>query len=1060
MTTVSQLPLWPDQGADGLERELLARWKEERLFQRVQDARREGQPFVFYEGPPTANGRPGVHHVFSRTIKDLFCRFRVMQGRSVTRIAGWDTHGLPVEIEVEKALGFSGKKAIEEFGIAEFNRLCRESVFKYQKEWEQLSDRIGYWLDYDHPYVTCEPEYVESVWWLLQQLHQKGLLARGHRVLPYCPRCGTVLSSHELAQGYDTVQDKAVYVTFPLDDGTGRELVVWTTTPWTLPSNVAAAVHPELEYGEFTREDGRVLIFATARREQLRPLLGTGGRNPTEESPVPRRTFPGSDLVGLRYRRPLDVVPLPAEGVHSIVVPGEFVTAAEGTGIVHMAPAFGADDYEAGRTHGLALLRPVSSEGTFSGTSWPELEGRLVTATETNDLIIQRLKSDGRHLRTESHQHEYPHCWRCTSKLIYLARDSWFVRTSTIKDRLLALNDRIQWHPPEVGSGRFGDWLANNVDWALSRERYWGTPLPVWVSDRDPDQLEVIGSYAELERRLGRPLPADFDPHKPGIDALTWPDSGGGTMRRVPEVIDTWFDSGAMPSAQWHYPFEHRAEFEAHFPADFICEGVDQTRGWFYSLLAIAAGVFEQGPYRNVVVNELVLDAEGQKMSKSRGNVVDPGEIVAEVGADAVRLFLLATSEVWKTRRFDRQAIAEVAGGFLNTLRNTYAFHALYAGTTAPRRPPWAEAAPLDRWLLSRLAGTVRSVTASWEEYNPTAGVRALVAFVVDDLSNWWLRQSRSRFWAPDREADPAAVGLLQHSLLVVSRLLAPAAPFASDWMHRALLGESVHLARFPEPEDGADAELDDAMQAVRRLASLARAAREEKNLRVRQPLRRMRVAVPRSADTNRFRELLALLAREVNVQDVEVVASDAELVRLRGRPNFRTLGKSYGRATPAAAEAAGTLTAAQLQVLEGGDAVTHEVNGATFEFQPDHVTVEREVASDWLVQSIGGFVVALDPALTDDLRQEGLAREVVNRIQRLRKEAGYVYTTRIALWLDGPEPVLEAVRSHADFIQGETLARSLHVGERAPHADRQESVDIDGHQVVLAAARHPAGRP
>ena len=681
--TATRFPVWPDQGADAMERELLARWKKEDLFRRVQEARKDGKPFVFYEGPPTANGRPGIHHVFSRTIKDLFPRFRVMQGHSVTRIAGWDTHGLPVEIEVEKKLALKGKKDIEAYGVAEFNRLCRESVFTYVKDWQELSDRIGYWLDYDHPYITCTPQYIESVWWLLKQLHAKGLLVRGHRVLPYCPRCGTGLSSHELALGYEEVKDKSIYVTFPLTDGSGRELVVWTTTPWTLPSNVAAAVAPDLEYGNFElgRKDaktpGRRVILAMARAEALAKILDA-------DLTLIGAPFPGQALAGLEYTRPLDVVPLPADRKHSIVVTGDFVTAHDGSGIVHLAPAFGADDYEGGQKHGLALLRPVAADGTFSGTTWPELEGKLVTADETNELIIRRLKADGRHLRTEQYVHEYPHCWRCKSKLIYYARDSWFVRTRAIKDRLVELNAGIDWHPPEVGTGRFGDWLSNNVDWALSRDRYWGTPLPVWVSDQDPGVVEVIGSYEELSARLGRPLPADFDPHKPGVDELTWPAPDGGTMRRAPEVIDAWFDSGSMPYAQWHYPFENKEQFERHFPADFICEGLDQTRGWFYSLLAISTGVFDRASYKHVVVNGLLLDTQGQKMSKSRGNIVEPWDLIQRHGADVARLYLLASSEVWGAKRYDAGAINELAGAFLQTLRNTYTFFQLYAGGTVP----------------------------------------------------------------------------------------------------------------------------------------------------------------------------------------------------------------------------------------------------------------------------------------------------------------------------------------------------------------------------------------
>ena len=581
----AQRPAWPDAGPDALEREMLQRWEREGLFDRVQESTAAGEPWVFFEGPPTANGRPGIHHVFARTIKDMVCRYQVMLGKRVTRIAGWDTHGLPVELEVEKQLGFKGKKDIEEFGVADFNRRCLESVFTYRDEWVDLSNRIGYWLDYGKAYVTCTKEYVESVWWLLKQLHEKELLYRGHRVLPYCPRCGTTLSSHELALGYQDVKDKSVYVTFPVDDNSKRELVIWTTTPWTLPSNVAVAVHPDLEYGEFESPHiaGRVFVLAASRAEEAVKLLGEGT--------TMHRAVPGRELVGLRYRRPLDVVPLPDSGKHSIVVPGEFVTATDGSGLVHMAPAFGSDDYAAGQAHGLALLRPVAADGTFTGTTWPELEGLLVTAAETNELIIRELKARGRHLKTDQHSHSYPHCWRCQSKLIYYARDSWFVRTSAIKERMSELNRGIHWHPPEVGTGRFGEWLSNNVDWALSRERYWGTPLPIWVNDRDPSQVVVIGSYEELQARAAFVPTNDLDVHKPWVDEITWAAPDGGTMRRVPEVIDTWFDSGAMPYAQWHYPFEHQKEFKAHFPADYICEGLDQTRGWFYSLLAIATGV-------------------------------------------------------------------------------------------------------------------------------------------------------------------------------------------------------------------------------------------------------------------------------------------------------------------------------------------------------------------------------------------------------------------------------------------------------------------------------------
>ncbi|MFN0181360.1 MAG: isoleucine--tRNA ligase [Gemmatimonadales bacterium] len=1032
-------PAWPEGGADRLETALLETWKGERLFAQVQALRATDPPFVFFEGPPTANGRPGIHHVFSRTIKDLFCRFRSMQGRSVTRIAGWDTHGLPVEIEVEKRLKLSGKKDIEAFGVEEFNRLCRESVFAYQNDWVALSDRIGYWLDYDRPYVTCTKEYIESVWWLLKRLHEKALLVRGHRVLPYCPRCGTTLSSHELSLGYEDVVDKSIYLTFPLEDG--RELVVWTTTPWTLPSNVAAAVHPDLEYGTYRVGDRR-LILATARSI----VLAKGKDDP---APVAERVELGRALVGLRYRRPIDVVPLPADELNSVVVGGDFVTAEDGSGIVHMAPAFGADDYAMGQQHGLALLRPVAADGTFQGTTWPELEGRLVTADETNELIIRRLKADGRHLKTDQHRHSYPHCWRCKSKLIYYAKDSWFVRTSAVKDRLVALNETIAWHPPEVGTGRFGGWLANNVDWALSRDRYWGTPLPVWVSDRDPGVVEVIGSLAELEAKLGRSLPKEFDPHKPFIDALTWPDPAGGTMRRVSEVIDTWFDSGSMPYAQWHYPFEGKEEFAGHFPADFICEGVDQTRGWFYSLLAIATTVFDQIPYRNVVVNDMVLDAAGQKMSKTRGNTVDPWEAVGQFGADQVRLYLLASSQVWVPKPFDRAAIPDTVGGFFNTLRNTYSFLALYS---TPDATDGLGRTLLDRWIRDRLAATVRAVTAAWHGYDATTGVRAILEF-VDDLSNWYVRLSRARFWAPDQAADPVAVAALRDCLVTVARLLAPAAPFASDWLHRALTGTSVHLAAFPTAGPAEEGDLVQAMDAIRRLSSLARSAREAGNRRVRQPLATMRVAVGRGIDSPRFRELLPLLAQEVNVKVVEVVSSDTDLVRLKAKANFRSLGKRFGKETPAVAAHLATLGPEQLRQLEGGETIPVSFAGKSIAIEPDDVVVEREVATDWLVQSGGAFVVALDPTITPDLAREGMAREIVSRVQRLRKEAGFEYTTRITLGISGDGPVVAAARSERAMIQGETLARDIKVGEVLAGAQARDESRIDEHQVVLTVA-------
>ena len=1042
-------PAWPDGSAHALEDELLQTWQRERLFEQTREATRGGEPFVFYEGPPTANGRPGIHHVFSRAIKDLICRFQTMRGRDVTRIAGWDTHGLPVEIEVEKQLDLRGKRDIERYGVAKFNALCRESVFKYQSEWERLSDRIAYWLDYDNPYITCTNEYVESVWWVLARLHQRNLLYRGHRVLPYCPRCGTVLSSHELALGYEDVTTNSIYVTFPLADDPSRQLLVWTTTPWTLLANVAVAVHPDLEYGEY-QVDGTRYILATARAD----LPVSSAKDAGSFADIgPVRTFPGRDLVGLGYRRPLDVVPLPGEQRSCEVIAADFVSAENGSGLVHIAPAFGADDHTMGREHDLALVRPVAADGTVTGTEWPAIEGQLVTAKSTNDAIIQRLKEDGRWHLTEPHRHSYPHCWRCRNPLIYYARDSWFVRTSAVKDRMLDHNQTVGWHPPEVGSGRFGEWLENNVDWALSRDRYWGTPLPIWVCQDDPEHVTVIDSYQDLAERWGRPLPEAFDPHKPFIDDYQWACDCGGTMRRTPEVIDTWFDSGSMPFAQWHYPFEHKEKFEQHFPADFICEGVDQTRGWFYSLLAIATTAFDSSAYRNVIVNEMVLDAAGQKMSKSRGNVVDPWDVIERFGADTVRIYLLASSQVWFPKRFDERAIPEVAAGFFDTLKNSYRFFALYAGEWTPGGET-GDPLLVDRWLDSRLNATIAQVTEAWAGYDVTAGVRAIMEFVVDDLSNWYVRINRNRFWAPDAEADPVALDTLYRALVAVSRIVAPAAPFVADWLHRALVGTSVHLALFPVPETERDQELELAMDAARRLVSLARACREEANLKVRQPVARLQVVVPREVPREMFQTLFPLVQREINVKVVELVDSDTELVRLRAKPNFRSLGKRFGKRTPAVAQAAASLTPEQLRSLEEGGCATLEVDGEAIEYLSEDVAVEREVTSEWVVQSDGPYVAALDPELTDDLRREGMAREVVHRVQRLRKEAGYDYTTRIAIALDGAEEVLEAVGAHSEFVAGETLARRLDVGARATAPDVEADVAIYGTTITVGIRR------
>ena len=1085
-------PLPPDRPADDVERELLARWEEEDLFARALEARSGAPNFVFFEGPPTANGRPGIHHVFARTIKDLFCRYRAMKGYRVARKAGWDTHGLPVEIEVEKQLGISGKQQIEALGVAEFNRLCRESVFKYRADWEKLSARMGYWLDYEHPYVTYHNEYVESVWWALKTLFDKNLLYRGHKILPYCSRCGTALSSHELSLGYREDEDPSIYVALdlveePSGNGrdaslhptVGRRILVWTTTPWTLVSNTALAVHRDLDYVELVRreegKDKRTLILAESR---LRAVLGEDYENRWELV----RRITGADLVGRRYRRPLDWVEFPPEGDHEIIVGEDFVSATDGSGVVHMSPAFGADDYAAGKRNNLAFIQPVGVRGEFP-TSMPLVGGLFVK--DADDLIIEELKRRGVLWKASRISHQYPHCWRCGTPLIYYARTSWFVRTTAYRDAMMARNARVDWHPPSVGEGRFGEWLSGNIDWTISRDRYWGTPLPVWICDREPSHVECIGSFADLSARSGERLTREFDPHKPNVDRYTWRCSSagcGGTMRRAPEVIDTWFDSGSMSFAQWHYPFENRDKIAEQFPADFIAEGVDQTRGWFYSLLAIATGLGEAlpnnagpaggtnsltevaSPYRAVVVNDQVLDAEGKKMSKSVGNVVDPWDVMSRHGADAARLFFVASSAVWVPRSFDEKVLAEQAGRFLRTLKNVYSgIFAQYAnfGWSPSEADPPVDARPaLDRWMISRLAKLERTVDAALGAYDATAAARAIIEFVDDDVANWYVRRSRARFYDVESDDNRAAFATLHEVLVSVCRLLAPIAPFVSDWIHRELTGESVHLAPLVAPRGPVVADFDAPMSAIRTLARLGRAAREELGINVRRPLARV-VCVAPGVPESALVPLVPLLAAELNVKRVDFATSADELVTLSAKPEFRVLGKRFGKQTPLAATATSALTSEQLRAFEHGAPLVISVDGQSHELTLDDLTIIRRASGDLVVQEDAGFFAAIDPAVTPELELEGYARELVSRVQRMRKEASFAVSDRITLTIGGGSDVHAVVRAHRAWIADETLATDVVLvgGESAGTDGAPEgmtAVDLDGMTALVAITRIP----
>jgi isoleucyl-tRNA synthetase len=1056
-----------EESVTGLEEEVLHIWDQEDTFRLSLADRADAPDFVFFEGPPTANGRPGVHHILARTIKDLIARYRTMTGYRVARKAGWDTHGLPVELEAERELGISGKQEIEELGIAEFNNVCRKNIFTYQDDWEKMSRRIGYWLDYENPYVTCSPEFVESVWWALSEIEKKGLLYLGHRIVPYCPRCGTGLSSHEVAQGYQDVNEPAVFVKFHLvDDPDGARVLSWTTTPWTLPGNLALAVGPDIDYVRV-----RVLADEPGEDGTMPTRPGPGHATPGEVLILARSRvqavmnhsyevigdLKGADLVGAAYA-PLfpGAIDRGDSAVAWTVLPADFVTTEDGTGVVHTAVMYGEDDYRLGVAVGLPQQHTVDEEGRFVPGVPGGLAGMNVKDKATERAIREWLVERDLLYHREMYEHSYPHCWRCSSALLYMARNSWYVRTTAVKDGLLANSASVDWHPPEIGSGRMGEWLANNVDWALSRERYWGTPLPIWLCTNDDSHRRVVGSFDELAGYSGE-LPADFDPHRPGIDEIGWDcDECGGRMQRVPEVADAWFDSGSMPFAQWHYPFENAEEFERSFPANYIAEGVDQTRGWFYSLLAISTILFDTSPYRAVVVNDLILDAEGQKMSKSRGNVVDPWAAIGEFGADVIRFYLIAGSNPWLPKRWDPLALRETERKLFSTLRHTYRFFALYAneegwesGAGTPGEP-----SDLDRWLLGRLDRLSGDVKADLEAYDLTRGARRLQAFVLDDLSNWYVRRSRDRFWATGQDADTAdtarAFETLHEALATTSLLLAPFAPLFSDWLHRALAnGASAHRADFPVARGRYDAALDQAMQDVRELAALGRAAREEAGVRTRQPLAVLHAVLPEGRRLPD--EMSGLLAEELNIKQVVFLSDSGDLLRLSAKANFGVLGPKHGARTPAVARAVGGLADEALVRLREGGSVELSVDGRTVVITTEDVEILEHAQTDLAMASGQGYVAALDTEIDEALRSEGLAREVVNRVQRLRRDAGLEVADRIRLGVSGAAVVEQAVRDHEEYIAGETLAVSVEIGSAgSPSTD----VEIDSLKVAIGVER------
>jgi isoleucyl-tRNA synthetase len=1035
-----------------LEREVLARWQDAGIFERSLKQTAGGPAWIFYEGPPTANGTPGVHHVEARTFKDLFPRFKTMQGFHVPRQAGWDCHGLPVEVAVEKELGFTGKRDIEAYGIAEFNARCRESVLRYVDAWLEMSWRMGYWADTEHAYRTMDPSYVESVWWSLKVIFDAGLLVRDFRISPYCPRCGTPLSDAELGQPdvYQTVSDPAITVRFRLltvPDGAppelaGADLLVWTTTPWTLVANTAVAVNPEATYVVARHpEDGDRVVVAADLADRV---LGDGWRVIA--------AFPGVALVGGRYRRPFGLIEIP--DAH-LVVPGSFVTTDDGTGLVHLAPAFGADDMDASRAHGLPVVNPIRPDGYFED-GVPMVGGLFFK--DADRRLIDDLDERGLLFRSERHEHSYPHCWRCGTALIYYAVPSWFVKTTARKDQLLEQNERTNWYPETVKHGRYGEWLRNNVDWALSRTRYWGTPLPLWECGKS--HVTAVGSLAELSELAGRDL-TGLDPHRPFVDRVTFDcPSCGELARRVPEVIDVWYDSGSMPFAQHGAPQRGLAEFEAAYPAQFICEALDQTRGWFYSLMAVGTLVFGRSSYENVVCVGLLVDETGRKMSKHLGNVLEPIPLMDAHGADALRWFFAASGSPWGARRVGHDLLSEIVRKVLLTYWNTASFLVLYAnaGGWTPdaglsRAPGVGERPLIDRWMLSELHGVVRDVTALLESFDTAAAGRRLAAF-IDDLSNWYVRRSRRRFWdGPSSPEGAAAFATLYECVTVLTLLMAPFTPFVTDYvwgvLRRPGAPESVHLASWPGFDPALiDPVLSAQMALARRLVELGRSARSGASVRMRQPLGRALIGAPGFEGLPA--ELRSEIAAELNVAELDVLGGSGSggggLVDYEVKPNFRSLGRRFGARTPAVADAiiatpAGEIAAA---VLAGGTVtMTVPSGGEAVLVGADDVIVTQTPKAGWAVATDGGDTVAIDVTISAELRREGIAREVIRLVQDARKNDGLDVSDRIRLrWSSGDPEVIAALSEHAGLIAGEVLA--VEFGPGTAVTGPGEHVDAD----------------
>ncbi len=1015
----------PKFDAPAMEDNILAMWKKQDIFKKTTEQRKDKPEFVFYEGPPTANGRPGVHHVLARAFKDMFPRYKIMRGYHVSRRGGWDTHGLPVEIEVEKQLGFKNKQQIEEYGIAKFNELCKKSVFTYIQEWEKLTDRIAFWVDLETAYVTYENEYIESVWWILKNFWEKDLLFKGYKVVPYCPRCGTPLSDHEVALGYEDATDPSVFVRLPLVDKPDTSLLVWTTTPWTLPANVAVAAHPEVEYVTVERDNNGTLEKLILAKNLVEKIF-------KDEEVKIVDTFKGKKLKGVKYKPLFTFVPVDKPAY--FVVMGDFVTTEDGSGLVHQAPAFGAEDMEMAKLHDLPILLTVQPDGTFIPeiTPW-----RGIFVKDADPKIIKDLDARGLLFRAGTLVHTYPFCWRCKTPLLYYARDSWFIRTSSKREQLVALNKTINWVPEHVQSGRFGNWLENNIDWSLSRERYWGTPLPVWeCENQECKHRECVGSVKELSEKVGKDL-TELDLHRPYVDDVHWKCVDcGNTMTRVKDLIDVWFDSGAMPLAQWHYPFENENKFKEQYPADYICEAVDQTRGWFYSLHAISTLLNDQVSFKNVICLGHIQDGQGRKMSKSLGNIVQPWDVLDLHGADALRWYLYTATPPGQERRFSSDLVGEVIRSFTLTLWNVYSFFVTYANLDKPQGlNVTAPTNDLDRWLLSELNVLVRDVTEAYEKYDVTGATRPVEKF-VEMLSTWYVRRSRRRFWKNESSADKqAAYSTLYTALITISKLIAPAMPFLADELYQNLVRsvnetapESVHLAEWPlVVEEFIDESLNREMRLVMKLVSLGHSARQKANRKVRQPLAEAAFSVGNANERKTLMNNVDVIQDELNVKQVRLLDTATEAVSHTVKPLPKQLGQKYGNKFPAIQKAILAMNAEEVaSTMLAGKTMEVNANGEIFNIVSEDVEVKALAKEGFSVSEDGPYVAALVTDLTPELISEGLAREFVRRVQDLRKTADLDVADRIELFVEASAGLRSAIEAHVGYIKAETLTTNL----------------------------------